>query len=470
MIQLTPIDLALILAYFVGLLLLGLWRSRRDSHAADDFLIAGRKLTLPAFVASLVSTWYGGILGVGEFSYRYGISNWIVFGVPYYLYAIVFAVFLAARARRTRHYTIPDQLERVYGRRASIAGAGFIFLLSLPAPYLLMLGILMQLLWPVPLWLAIALAGLFSLLYIVRAGLLAVVRTDILQFVLMFAGFAVLVGMAIDRFGGLAFLQQRLPASHWQWHGGNPVQYILVWYVIAMATLVDPNFYQRCYAARSERVARNGILASVVFWFVFDALTTAAGLYARAALPDLANPVESYPRLAMLLLPDVARGLFFIALFATIMSTLDSFFFVSAVTIGKDILARLVHSGGETDRFQYLTRIGMGVTLLLSAALAIGNPSVIDIWYQLGSVATPALLVPLSSSHSSRWVMRRQAAFWCMLLSGGISLVWLAVSVWRGHNLLGIEPIFPGLLLSVAIFVADHLLRRKNPAVPGAGQ
>ncbi|RME01857.1 MAG: hypothetical protein D6814_00695, partial [Calditrichaeota bacterium] len=109
MISYSFVDAFIILLYLVGVLFLGIWRGRAGTEGAEDYLVAGRRITLPAFVASLVSTWYGGILGVGEFSYLYGISNWLVFGVPYYLYAIIFALFLAARARRTRQYTIPDQ-------------------------------------------------------------------------------------------------------------------------------------------------------------------------------------------------------------------------------------------------------------------------------------------------------------------------------------------------------------------------
>ena len=51
-------------------------------RGAAEYLVMGRTLALPAFVATLVSTWYGGVLGVGEYSYRYGISNWLVFGLP----------------------------------------------------------------------------------------------------------------------------------------------------------------------------------------------------------------------------------------------------------------------------------------------------------------------------------------------------------------------------------------------------
>ena len=94
------VDYFIVVCYLVVLLWLGL-RSRQRGNSgrtAVDFILDGRRLTLPAFVATLVSTWYGGILGVGEYTFLYGISNWLVFGVPYYAAALIFAFFLAKKA------------------------------------------------------------------------------------------------------------------------------------------------------------------------------------------------------------------------------------------------------------------------------------------------------------------------------------------------------------------------------------
>jgi len=49
-----------------------------------------------------VATWYGGILGVGEYTWRYGVSNWLVFGVPYYLAAAGFAGHISVRSSRSQ--------------------------------------------------------------------------------------------------------------------------------------------------------------------------------------------------------------------------------------------------------------------------------------------------------------------------------------------------------------------------------
>ena len=52
-----------------------------------------RKLKLAGFIVTLVSTWYGGIIGIGENTYLYGFQTWTIFGLPYYIFAIMQNVF-----------------------------------------------------------------------------------------------------------------------------------------------------------------------------------------------------------------------------------------------------------------------------------------------------------------------------------------------------------------------------------------
>src|SRR5881628_2720717 len=123
------LDWGLVAAYFGFLVAVWLRLIGRSSSVAD-YLVAGRRVTLPAFVATLVATWYGGILGVGEYSWRYGISNWLVFGVPYYIGALLFAVFFARRARQAALYTLPDLLDLHYGRGPALMGALTVFIVA----------------------------------------------------------------------------------------------------------------------------------------------------------------------------------------------------------------------------------------------------------------------------------------------------------------------------------------------------
>ena len=103
----------------------------------------------------------------------------------------------------------------------------------------------------------------------------------------MFGGFVLLLPIAVSKVGGLGSLRAALPAAMFTALGGQRPGYVIAWYVIALQTLVEPTFFQRCFAAKTPRVARRGLLVSVLFFALFDGLTTFTGMYAHALLPGL---------------------------------------------------------------------------------------------------------------------------------------------------------------------------------------
>lgn len=425
--------------------------SRGRVGTGVEYLLDGRRLTLPAFVATLVTTWYGGILGVGEYAWRYGVSTWLVFGVPYYLAAVLFALVLAPRLRRTGALSIPDMLREAYGRGAALAGAGAVFTLAVPVAYALMLATLLQQVTGWSVVPATLLGVAFSAAYVSLSGFRAVVRTDALQFVLMYGGFLVLLPVALAHTGGLVGLWAALPASHRSWDGGLGWQTVLVWYLIALQTMVEPAFYQRVFAARSPAVARTGVLVSVACWAVFDFLTTFSGLAARVLLPDLGDPVAAYPALAHLVLPEWLYALFMIGLFATVMSTLDSYLFLAAATVGHDLALDPPAEARERSR----TRWG----LVLSAAVAVGGAllftSAVTVWHHVGSVVTSALLLPVLAVHLPiRWRPRHTAAAVAIVGAAITATAWIACAR-GGHYPLRVEPMFPALAFSALCWAVD---------------
>ncbi len=466
MIHFSIADLLLIFGYFGAIVFVGFRAAKREKTSTDEFLLAGRTLTLPVFVATLVSTWYGGILGVGEFSYRYGISNWFIFGVPYYIFAFIFAFLLAKRVRATRLYTIPDKLELAYNKPTAILGGMLTFFLVTPAAYVFMLGVLVQVILGWSLTISIIITTTVTVCYLLAGGFRSDVHVNVVEFILMFLGFIVMLVFAVSKYGGSEFISHNVPPSHLTIHGGNSVQYIIVWFFIALWTLVDPAFHQRCYAARDGKTAQRGILVSILFWFVFDFLTSTTGLYARAVIPGLSQPALSYPYLAEVVLPPVAKGLFYIGMLATIMSTLSSLMLISGITLGKDIVLRLQPEMSE-EKVNRMTQYGIIIASIVAVAIALGIPSVVAIWYTIGTVIVPGLLIPVVASYYERWKPSARWAFAIMASGFGASLC----SLVYGHicaldgkpqYLLGIEPMYPGSVLSVVLWMGERLVRKRR--------
>ncbi len=444
--------------YLIALLYIG-FRHRSDHHDTDEYLFGSRSLTLPAMVATLVTTWYGGILGVGQFTYLYGITNWFVFGLPYYFFAALYAFVLAPKIRSSNHLSIPEMLEHAFSPKVSKFGALFVFILVSPAPYILMLTILLKSLFNLPFLPSLLIGIAISIAYVWRGGFRSIVGTDKLQFLFMFAGFILILIFAMRELS-LPGLWQQLPASHKDPTGGMSWQQLAVWFLIASWTFIDPGFHQRVTAASNTRTARRGILTSIGFWFVFDMLTMTTGLYALVLVPNLADAQTAYPELAAKILPPIFKGVFFCGLLATVMSTIDSFTFLSAITIGKDLAGKITQ---DTNR---AVKYGLIVTALISIVLIYLFPSIIDLWYNIGSLTLPAMLPVLLAAYFPKLRLPNLATLLVMIGSFLLSTGWFifgqlnAVDGWAMYPL-GIEPFFPGLILSVISYIAGKLFRRS---------
>lgn len=458
-------DWLLVAAYFLFLVWLS-WKKGWQADSEEEFLLSGRKVTLPAFVATLVSTWYGGILGIGEWSYQFGISQWLILGAPFYIFSAFFAIFLAGKIRMNKALTIPEAIGDRFGDRAGRLSALPIFVLVSPAPYILMLGLLFQYLsgGEAPFLLYASLVALFSVLYITIGGFGAVIRTDMLQVVLMFGGFILLLIFAVGEFGGFGTLLASVSDTHLDITGGNSWQYILVWFFIALWTFVDPSFHQRSAAAESPETARNGIFISIGFWIFFDFLTCFAGIYAFAILGGgLENPVLAYPILADQILPAGLKGLFFVSLLAIIMSTLDSYLFISGQTLGRDYLLKYFPKADPN----LLTRTGILLSALLGIILILIYPSVIDLWYVIGSVFIPGMLVPVLGIYLEPFRLPPRYITLSIILCTVISFIWLFIGTFLSasgdYAFLGVEPFYPGLAAALVLWFAGRVALRQNP-------
>ncbi len=456
MIAFSPLDLTIVLAFFAAVLFIGFYTGRKTIADANDYLLCGRKLSLFLFVSVNVSTWYGGILGVGEFTYRYGLVSWFTQGFPYYFFAFVFALFFAKKIREASLFTIPDKLTEVYGRNVGLVSAVIVFVLVSPAPYLLMTGNLLSLIFKIDLIPALFVSLLLSIAYLIKGGFRSNVYVDVFQFFVMFAGFILIVIFSGVKFGTVDFLSLTVPENHLKVTGGMSSTFLIVWFLIALWTFADPGFHQRCYAAKSGNIAKWGIIISIFFWVLFDFLTTATGLLAKGVLPNLENPVLAFPLFAEQVLPAGIKGIFYAALFATILSTQISFLFLSGTTIGRDFVYRISKNDTELNLKVY-TIIGLIISGVIAILLAYFIPSVIEIWYTIGSLFIPGVILPVVSAYYPKLRVSNKFILAEMVTAFITSTAWYFLrSEFSDVTLLSeLEPMLVGLLFAFGI----HFIR-----------
>jgi SSS family solute:Na+ symporter len=454
------------LVFFIVMLLTiisvlyGNHRKKQDIKANDesgnflDLLIMGRRLTLPMFVATLVATWYGGIFGVTEIAFNNGIYNFITQGAFWYIAYIIFAFFIINKIQGYKAVTLPDLITKMFGPRSGILAAFFNFFNVLPIAYVISIGLFSQLLFGGELWLNMTLGVLLVVLYSMWGGLRAVVFSDIIQFFVMCIAVFLILAFSIGNFGGLEFLKNNLPTSYFSPTGKAGLATTLVWGFIALATLVDPNFYQRCFAADKPETAKKGILISTLVWFCFDICTTFGAMYAKAVIPE-ADSSHAYLTYALQLLPSGIRGLVLAGIFATILSTIDSYLFLAGTTLAYD-LAPKKYKGNIL--FHHLGIILVGIISVFMAIVFEGN--IKTVWKTLGSYSAACLLLPVLYGYlKPNKIKDNQFIFACLL---GI----LATTYWRNATHTGffvnIDELYAGVFAtSLGIFLYPIFTKKR---------
>ncbi len=424
----------------------------KDQHSPLELLLMGRRLTLPVFVATLVATWYGGIFGVTALTFEKGIYNFLTQGVFWYISYLIFAVFLVKKIRQSSAMTIAGLAGQLFGPQAEKITAGLNFLNLLPLAYTISLGLFSQALFGGSLFLNTAIGVALVTVWSLWGGFRAVVFSDLVQFVFMILGVVLVVIFAWAKMGNPTILLDKLPASHFDWSGGESLSAILVWGFIALSTLVDPNFYQRCLAAESEKVAKRGIIISTVIWFLFDCCTTLGALYARAALPD-ANPQHAYLQFSMQIVPSGVRGLILSGILATILSTLDSYLFNAATCISYDLIS-------VKEKFKlWQHHAALIFVAIISIFLGLHfDGNVVEVWKTLGSFSAACLLFPLLIAQWRPGTINDREFCWA------VSIGCFSIVSWRILNqLYSIAPIdefYIGLLMTT-LPLFPSLLRKK---------
>jgi len=426
MIHFSSLDATVLILFCVLIAAIGSLTKLKKSTFVE-YLVAGRSLTMPAMVATLVSTWYGGVLGVGESVSYYGVGTWILLGVPYYVFATIYSIFYAGKVRERDALSIPQRLESRWNRNVALTGAILIFLLATPAANVYMMGVLVHLLTGIPTTLAVLLSGLLGALFLVRAGLVADVRVGIIAFLAVYIGFFVIDAVCLSH-QSLSSAIQALPSSNLKkWDGGQGILAVLSFFVLGAWTLVDPGFHQRVTSSANPNIAKKGVLVATGFFFLSDILTITAGIFAIDKLRPLPeNHVAIFPIFADQVLPNGLKAIFFVGLIGVTVSSLVGYTLVGGATLGKEIGGRIGNKNSDKAS-TILTRWGLLITSLLAVGIALWVHSVLTIWYTWSGVLIGNLLIPVSFSyfHTDRLNLTSTSIISGMVAGFVTSLSWM---------------------------------------------
>ncbi|MFI8169458.1 sodium:solute symporter [Streptomyces sp. NPDC085931] len=458
------VDYLVIVVYLAGMLAMGWWGMRR-ARSKSEFLVAGRRLGPAMYSGTMAAIVLGGastIGGVG-LGYQYGLSGaWMVFTIGLGLLAL--SVFFSARIARLKVYTVSEMLDLRYGggRAGVISGlVMWAYTLMLAVTSTIAYATIFDVLFDLDRTLAIVLGGSIVVAYSTLGGMWSITLTDMVQFVVKTVGvLLLLLPIAVVKAGGFGEMRAQLPTEYFDplGIGGETIfTYVLI-YTFGM--LIGQDIWQRVFTARSDRTAKWGGTVAGTYCLAYALAGAVIGTAAKVLYPKLGSPDDAFATIVKDELPVGVRGLVLAAALAAVMSTSSGALIACATVANNDIWSRLRGRAAEGERDEvrgnraFILLMGLAV---IATAIAIDN--VVEALTVAYNLLVGGLLVPILGG----LVWRRGTVYGALssVVVGGVAVVVLMAT----HGILANEPVYYGLLASLAAYVIVSL---ASPATDAA--
>ena len=212
-VQLTPVDYAVMATYFIAVLGVG-WGLRRVMRTSTDFFLSGRSLSPWITGLAFISANLGAqeVIGMGASGAKYGIATshfYWVGAIPAMVFVGLFMMpfYYGSRAR-----SVPEYLRLRFDEKTRTLNAASFAVMTIFSSGVSMyaMGKLMNLLLGWSFDLSIVVSACIVLAYVLLGGLTSAIYNEVLQFFLIVFGFAPLVGLGLVAVGGWQGLSTRL--------------------------------------------------------------------------------------------------------------------------------------------------------------------------------------------------------------------------------------------------------------------
>lgn len=411
----TTLDWIVLGLYFFVMVGIGLWSYRQVSDSSDFFAAGGRMPWWLSGISHHVSGYSAVVFtGYAAVAYTEGFTLYIWWAVTVALTLFLGAILVAPRWARLRvRYGVQSPTEYLKIRynlptQQLLAWSGSLLkVFDVGAKYAA-IGILLQVIAGVPLYVGISLAGAVSLVYVTIGGLWADALNDFCQFVVQALAAVVLFVAVLSQLGGAGAIfgmWGRLPEGNTDLFAGEYTPtFVLAFALVTFLSYTGGtwNLAQRFIASPAGSDARKAAFFSAGLYLTFPLVLFFPMWAAPILFPDIADPEQVYGVMARELLPSGMLGLVLAAMFAATMSMTASDSNAISAVVTRDILPVLGRSFRNLSGPRSLllgritTLIFTALTLLVAAYADVfgGIIGLIVVWFAglLGPTALPMIL------------------------------------------------------------------------------
>ncbi len=427
-----------------------------------DFLVAGRTLSWPVLVFTLLSSWIGAgsLLAGAENAYRNGfVALWQPLGG---WVGLLIIGMIAGRARHFAQFTVPDLLEARYNPTARVlATIAIVISYTIITSYQFIGGgDILHLIFPqLDRRIGLYIIAAFVILFTAAAGMASIAYLDLVIGSMVTLTVIVAVPVLLGRIGGWKVVHNALPATHFEILGNYTLLGALGLMLPTLLLLIgNQGMYQKFFSAKSESDARKSVVGWIVGTITLETLLVVVAVVASAKLRT-DRPREIIPLTAKQALPSLLGAILLGGVFAKIISTANNYLFSPATNLIHDVYERFIDRNASERRTLFVSRMIVVLLGIFAVLQATQFESVLKAslyaYTVYGAAVTPAVMAVFFWKRATA-----AGAVSSILLGTFITVAWemaqqygpVAIRAEIG----GVDAVYPALLVSVGslIFVS----------------
>lgn len=370
--MLGSLDYIFISIYFVIILFVGFWSSRKEDK--EEYLIAGRKLKSFEATTTIFSSRIGAaiLLTYTALVYLYGLgAYWYFIGSVFGLFVFYFfGKKVKQIGDKEKFYTLSDFFFFYKGRWAGYLSAIVVIIIMFGWVVLNFTAgaKLVQEYTPINYDWSVIIIATIILIYLLAGGFKAVVKTDIIQTIGIFLLFILMIYLLVksETKPKLEFAELfSIPTK-------EIVNFFLAGFFIPMAS---PELWQRVYAIENQKHFKRSLFLSSVFYFIIGFILLMIGMVIRVDIPNISADTSLIVGFSRLL-PVGLAGLSVVIIYSAVSSSADTYMFTTASSITQDFLEKM--GIVKHDNLNKILRIIMTVMMILGVVMALVLRDIVD--------------------------------------------------------------------------------------------
>ena len=470
------LDYVTILLFAAGVMLAGISFSSTGKNMKSFFAgggnvpwwISGLSLFMGFFSAGTFVVW-------GSIAYSHG---WVSVTIQLTMAAAGLAVgfFIAPRWNRTGCLTAAEYITRRFGVSTQKMYTYLFLFISLftTGAFLYPIAKIIEVTADIPLNTSILLLGAFSILYVTIGGLRAVVVTDVLQFLILFAAVIIVIPLSLMKVGGAEAFLAKVPEGFFQTVSGDYTWVFIIAFMFYNLFFLGGNwaYVQRYTSVSTPRNARKVGWLFGVLYLVSPILWVLPPMIYRVYNPGLEGleAENAYLLMCKEAMPSGLLGLMLGGMIFATASSLNATLNISAGVFTNDIFKRLSPSTSEKGlmRIARWSTIGFGVLAIVVALLIPLMGGIVNVVISVAALTGVPLYLPLIWSLFSRNLNGR-VILTTTVVSLAINALFKFVTPLMGFSLDRAEEMLVGVLvpaLLLAGYEIYHRICRPGEQIP----